>query len=180
MSEFLSVSEYAKIHKKDPGNIRRFLKSGRLQGQKVGNQWIIPYDALYPNDMRKSENKILDPRKKQLFLKHEKLMNTILDMVNSLKEIYGKLISEVIVYGSYARGEETDESDVDIAIILFEKAPIEINKKMISCVASNELKCDKVLSVIDIDYTKFNKWKNHLPFYKNICKDGVVLWKSKK
>lgn len=57
MSEYLSVSEYAKIHKKDPGNIRRFLKSGRLHGQKVGNQWIIPYDALYPNDMRKAENK---------------------------------------------------------------------------------------------------------------------------
>ena len=51
---------------------------------------------------------------------------------------------------------------------------------MISCVASSELKCDKVLSVIDIDYEKFNKWKNHLPFYKNICKDGIVLWKSKK
>ena len=180
MSEYLSVSEYAKIHKKDPGNIRRFLKSGRLHGQKVGNQWIIPYDALYPNDMRKSENKILDQRKKQLFLKHEKLMNTILDMVNSLKEIYGKLISEIILYGSYARGEETDESDVDIAIILFEKAPKETNDKMINCVASYELKCDKVLSVIDIDYEKFNKWKNYLPFYKNICKDGIVLWKSKK
>ena len=180
MSEFLSVSEYAKIHKKDPGNIRRFLKSGRLHGQKVGNQWVIYHDALYPNDMRKSENKILDQRKKQLFLKHEKLMNIISDMINSLEQIYGDLMSEIILYGSYARGEETEESDVDIAIILFEKAPKETNDKMINCVASYELKCDKVLSVIDIDYEKFNKWKNHLPFYKNICKDGIVLWKSKK
>lgn len=28
-----------------------------------------------------------------------------------------------------------------------------------------ELKFDKVLSVIDIDYDKFSKWENTMPFY---------------
>ena len=177
MTEFLSVSEFSKLNKKDPGNVRRLLESGRLKGQKVGNQWIIPFDTLYPADMRKKENK--DLKKYPVYLKHKKLMNTILEMIVSLKDIYKNLISEIILYGSYARNEETDESDIDIAIILYEKPSMEINDKMINCVSSYELRCDKVLSVIDIDYKKYNEWKNILPFYKNINKEGIVLWKAK-
>ena len=57
MTDYLSVSEYAKLHGKDPGNIRRLLSAGRLQGQKVGKQWIIPCDAPYPEDKRASGSK---------------------------------------------------------------------------------------------------------------------------
>jgi hypothetical protein len=41
-----------------------------------------------------------------------------------------------------------------------------------------DLKYDKVFSVIDIDYDEFLKWEDILPFYKNVKKDGVVLWKA--
>lgn len=41
-----------------------------------------------------------------------------------------------------------------------------------------ELACGKVLSVLYIDYSKFTEWKDTLPFYKNIQKDGVVLWQA--
>ena len=41
-----------------------------------------------------------------------------------------------------------------------------------------ELACGKVLSVLCIDYEKFTEWKDILPFYKNIRKDGVVLWQA--
>ena len=40
------------------------------------------------------------------------------------------------------------------------------------------LKYDKVFSVIDIDYSNFVKWSEILPFYKNVNKEGVVLWKA--
>jgi len=29
-----------------------------------------------------------------------------------------------------------------------------------------------------IDYDKFAEWKDILPFYKNIQKDGIVLWQA--
>ena len=41
-----------------------------------------------------------------------------------------------------------------------------------------ELEYGKVLSVLCIDYDKFAEWKDVLPFYKNIRKDGVVLWQA--
>jgi hypothetical protein len=32
--------------------------------------------------------------------------------------------------------------------------------------------------VLLIDYDNFKEWENTLPFYKNVKKEGVVLWKA--
>jgi predicted nucleotidyltransferase len=179
MVDYLSVTEYAKLHRKDPGNIRRLLASGRIPGEKVGKQWIIPSGAVYPEDKREKSGRYHNWRKRIGIQNNKKiLMDNISEMISSLSVIYGSLMYKAILYGSYARGEETNESDVDIAILLLDKPNRETTKKMVDCVASYELKCDKVLSVIDINYDKFNKWKDVLPFYKNILKEGIVLWKT--
>ena len=44
-------------------------------------------------------------------------MNTINSMIDALKNIYGDLLHEVILYGSYARGTQPAKSDVDSAIL---------------------------------------------------------------
>jgi len=178
MSNFLSVSEYAKLHGKDAGNIRRLLASGRLSGQKVGNQWIIAEDTAYPNDKRETTGKYRNWRKRIALNENKELMNTISDMVVELRSIYGSSIAEIVLYGSYARGTQTEESDVDIAVILVGKPAKEMTNAMIDCVSAHELVCGKVLSVIDIDSEQYNQWKDVLPFYKNIRKEGIVLWKA--
>lgn len=176
MAGFLSVTEYADLHNKDKGNIRRLLAEGRLEGRKIGNQWVIPENAEYPEDKRKKSEKYCNRRQSAKLYKNKEIMNVITDMIVSLCDIYGSQISEVILYGSYARGTQTDDSDIDIAIILSEKPSKETTDKMIECVAIHEIECGKVLSVIDINSEMFNKWKDTLPFYKNICKEGIVLW----
>ena len=40
------------------------------------------------------------------------------EVVQGLTDIFQKNISMIILYGSVARGEATDESDIDIVIIL--------------------------------------------------------------
>lgn len=180
MNNYLSVSEYAKLTMKDSGNIRRLLASGRLKGQKVGNQWIIPKNAKYPEDKRETNGEYKNWRKRVALNKNKDLMSTVTKMVSSLRTIYANSLLEVILYGSYARGTQTKESDVDIALILQERPSSEVTNSMIECVASYELESGKVLSVIDIDHKKYNQWKNSLPFYKNIQKEGIVLWKTKE
>ncbi len=34
------------------------------------------------------------------------------------------------------------------------------------------------LAVIDIDIKKYEKWKETMPFYKIISKEGIRLWKK--
>ena len=178
MEQYLSVSEYAGLHGKDPGNVRKLLLSGRLAGQKIGNQWVIDKDAAYPEDQRVRTGNYRNWRKKVHLNRNPELMETIAQMIRSLRPIYGTQLSEVILYGSYARGTETEESDVDIALLLQSIPPRTATDAMIDCVSSFELRCGKVLSVIEIQAEKYNSWKDVIPFYKNIGKEGIVLWKA--
>ena len=177
MEKYLSVSEYARIHHKDTGNIRRMLSSGRMEGEKVGKQWIIPASAVYPADQRIVTGKYVQQRKRTDFYQSRELFLPLRRMIKDLRNIYGNVLEAVVLYGSYARGEADDESDVDIALFVKESS-ISLNEKMIECVSGYELETGKVLSVIDIEQPKFDMWKNALPFYKNIEKDGIVLWKA--
>jgi hypothetical protein len=52
MSDYYSVTEFAKLVRKDPGNIRRMLLKGDIPGEKIGKQWIIPKGTHYPDDRR--------------------------------------------------------------------------------------------------------------------------------
>ena len=41
----------------------------------------------------------------------------------------------------------------------------------------NELDLGITLSVIDIKAADFEKWKTDIPFYKNVDREGISLWK---
>lgn len=178
MKNMVSVSEYAQLTGKDPGNIRRLLAAGRVEGTKVGNQWVIPSDAKYPDDKRTRSGKYKNWRKKVQLNSNKDLMKVVRELIDEFVRIYGDLLREVVLYGSYARGEQTDESDVDIALILEREPTHEMTDMMIDITAVCELKADKVLSVIDIIAGKYDYWKNVVPFYRNIEREGIVLWKA--
>lgn len=62
-TEYLSVSEFAELHGKDVGNIRRLIAAGRIPAVKIGKQWAIPKDALPPEDRRVKSGKYRGWRK---------------------------------------------------------------------------------------------------------------------
>ncbi len=173
MEKFLSVSEYAERYKKDAGNIRRLLACGRMAGIKIGNQWAIPEGTAYPSDKRVKTGAYKNQRKT---VQRNALIRDIKAMIDELSEIYGNSLVSAVLYGSYARGTQTKYSDVDIALFV-KNISKDITERMIDCVSGYELITGKVLSVIDIDSEKYEAWKNVLPFYKNIEKEGIVLWK---
>lgn len=63
-SQFLSVSEFCLIHKKDPGNVRRLIQQGRIPAIMLGKQWAIPTDVVPPADKRVKSGKYKDWRNK--------------------------------------------------------------------------------------------------------------------
>ena len=38
------------------------------------------------------------------------------------------------------------------------------------------LKYLKVFSIIDVSYQEYEKWKQISPFYRNVSKEGVILY----
>jgi predicted nucleotidyltransferase len=100
------------------------------------------------------------------------------ELVNGLLDIFSDNLVRIILYGSVARNENTDESDIDIAVIITNPISAEVRKSFISWNADMDLKYDCVLSIIDIENDKFETWKNVLPFYRNVSDEGIVLWSA--
>ena len=94
-----------------------------------------------------------------------------------MTDIFQNNISMIILYGSVARNEETDESDIDIAIIMKDQMDRDTKSRFVSWAADMDLRYEKVFSIIDIQESNMMKWEKVLPFYQNIRK-GIVLWKA--
>ena len=107
----------------------------------------------------------------------ENLQEVFEKMIPGFQTIFGNVLERIILYGSVARGTQTEESDVDIAVIV-RKYTEDMHDKMIDLTVDLELEYNKVLSVLLIDYDNFREWEDVLPFYKNMMKDGIMLWSA--
>ena len=92
-----------------------------------------------------------------------------------------KLQARIILFGSYARGDYVEESDVDLMIVLDCNAD-EVKKlrgitaKMASDIS---LKYGIFLSVLLRDKKQFEDNLDFLPFYRNIAREGVAIYGCK-
>ncbi len=102
----------------------------------------------------------------------------ISDLVQGLQNIFCNSIDQIILFGSVSRNEASDESDVDIAVILTEEMSEEEREKFIIWGTDMDLRYDRIFSIVDIDKEKMRQWGDILPFYRNIQREGIVLWKA--
>ena len=100
------------------------------------------------------------------------------DLISGLLTLFPDNITAIILYGSVARNEATPESDVDIAIIIKKEMDDDIKNKFINWAADLDLRYDRIFSIIDIKEENLQKWGKVPPFYQNVQKEGIVLWKA--
>ncbi len=83
--------------------------------------------------------------------------------------------ASVILYGSYARNDNNEDSDIDL-IVLVNKDTLTVNDKdrIIYPLYKLGIKTDTIIS--PIVYTK-NAWAHHriTPFYENVNREGRLL-----
>ena len=101
----------------------------------------------------------------------------LIDFSEEVRKILGKSLRKIILYGSYARGDYTENSDIDLMILttLTDKEIERIEEKI------NDLAFDFLMdygvdiSVVIKNEAQFNYWLGALPFYNNVQREGVVL-----
>ena len=98
-------------------------------------------------------------------------------VVDCYKKIYGDKIRGIYLYGSYARGDFDEESDIDFAAIVEGEKP-QWNKKRHELVHETgeiDLEYDIFISPKVISAEYFDKYFLELPYYRNILKEGKRL-----
>ncbi len=100
------------------------------------------------------------------------------ELVEGILSLMRDQVISIILFGSVARGTNTPESDIDIALILRNKMNAETESMLSAFTADIGLKHDKLLSIVDIEEEFFLAWKDVIPFYANVEREGIVLWKK--
>ena len=85
---------------------------------------------------------------------------------------------KIILYGSVARGDDTPESDVDIALITREKMSYQVHEKLNEIMGDFLYDYNKLFAVTDFTNNFFMEWKDIIPFYSNVEKEGITLWEA--
>ncbi len=93
-----------------------------------------------------------------------------------IRSSFGDRVSQIILFGSCARGENTKDSDVDIALILKGKYNHLLYEDILADISADMMdKYNELVNFICLSLKDYTEKKGWYPFYMNIEKDGILF-----
>jgi len=105
-----------------------------------------------------------------MFNDNLKITEIMQEAVTLSRETFGDALRQVWLFGSYARREATEDSDIDFCVVLSE--PVETWKYDFTMDILNRY--DEVPSVFITDEVRFTESK--IPVYEAIKEEGVLYY----
>jgi hypothetical protein len=93
----------------------------------------------------------------------------------SLQSLYGNELAEVILFGSYARGDNREESDLDFAVVLKNpntRSTAEIAK---TSVVGSRLSLKYGIMISSLPISLHKKQTSMQGIYQEIRKEGIII-----
>lgn len=111
-------------------------------------------------------------------MRDKNLNNILNEVINDVKNLYKEKLKAIVLYGSYSRNQQDDESDIDILVLVdVDESELKYYDKMLNSIISDiGYRHKKVVSLIDLSYKKFNYWADVVPFYKNVKNEGIIIY----
>lgn len=102
----------------------------------------------------------------------------IIQLTNQVKKYlistYGEKIKGIILYGSYARGGSTKDSDIDILVLIDDSTdPFEVRRSLSDLLFDILLESGEFISTVVLPENFFENY--NYPFIINVKKEGVMV-----
>ncbi len=106
-----------------------------------------------------------------------RISDIIQDFAENARRLLGNSLDSVILYGSYARGDYSEFSDIDVMLLvsLTEDQIKEISDQISDLAFDYMMKYGADISPVITNTDHFNYWVDNLPYYRNIRDEGVRL-----
>lgn len=100
------------------------------------------------------------------------------ELRNNTQFIFGDKLRKIILYGSYARGDFTSDSDLDIMVLAdFDENEKTILEKQVCKIASDaSLDHDVTICMLLNNEDLFSSRLHISPFYRNVVSEGVEIY----
>lgn len=107
----------------------------------------------------------------------QELDSILREVAAAYRLVYGDDLVKIMMYGSYARGDFDADSDVDIAaIVKGDRQTLQNDLKKVWDVSLDlELEYETIVSPTVIPFDEYEKYREDIPYYRNIEKEGVVI-----
>lgn len=101
----------------------------------------------------------------------------VYEYAKDMRRLFGNDLSRIVIYGSYARGDYKENSDVDVMILV--KTPEDRIREFTDQVSDQAfeymMKYGINISPVIKNEEHFNYWVDNLPYYRNVRDEGVVV-----
>ncbi|MGQ9623140.1 MAG: nucleotidyltransferase domain-containing protein [Candidatus Caldatribacteriaceae bacterium] len=95
-------------------------------------------------------------------------------MRNFLKDTYGPAFKALILYGSYARGTATEDSDVDFLVVVDDHLdPWEVYNRLSDLLFDLLLETGKLVLAVVVPESHHKH--HHSPLMANVRREGIVI-----
>lgn len=107
----------------------------------------------------------------------ENKRNIIEEFTKEVKKVFDDKMTKIILYGSCARGDYDENSDIDIMILthLSDNEIETVENKIFDIAFDFQMKYFVDISVVVKNEEQFKYWLGALPFYDNVQREGIVL-----
>lgn len=106
------------------------------------------------------------------------IMPILAEFTESAKSIYGQHLKKVILFGSFARNEQTADSDIDVFLIV--DMSVDELKKFDHDISDASydvtILYDIPMYPIAVSQQQFERYRNVSQFYQNVCHDGKIIY----
>ncbi len=102
------------------------------------------------------------------------IKNILQELREALEALYGPRLKRLVLYGSHARGDATDDSDIDVMVVLEGLVrPGEEIRRMGWIRTRLNLKYEHLLSLLPLSEDDFQK--EDMPLLDDVRQEGIVV-----
>lgn len=160
----MTVKELAEYLKLSEVMIYKLAQKGEIPASKIGSAWRFNQAEI---------DTWLLSRREKVWRLPEPAKSCLYAIINSLRETFGDEFTTAIVFGSYARGEASKDSDLDLLVVLKAMDDYWEAKKMIEDVVyANTFGNDVPLVIAPVLIDEKEYLTGSSPLLMNVRKEG--------
>jgi predicted nucleotidyltransferase len=109
---------------------------------------------------------------------NKKQLDEIMGNIRHASErIFGDRLRSVILYGSYARGDYDDGSDIDVMVLADVDRTLlrPYADALIDSAWELGMEHDIFISISLNNASHFHEWRDEIPFYRNVWNEGMQI-----